>query len=138
MPIHFTVEGAPKAKARHRSYINDGRINTYTPMTTSAWEQYIKLVAGPHAPRNLFEGPISLQCIFYMPIPKSWSKKKQHQASIHSIQPTVKPDVDNMLKLVKDALNGVIWKDDKQVVHVNARKLYSQDPRTEIFIEEIK
>lgn len=138
MQIHFVVEGIPKAKGRHRSYVKkDGRIGTYTPGSTVSWENYIRVLAKLNRPDILMGGPVDLRLIFYMPIPKSWPKKKRDLVFKDKLFPTGKPDLDNMVKLVKDACNGIIWKDDKQVVYLRAVKYYSMDPRTEIIIEEI-
>jgi Holliday junction resolvase RusA-like endonuclease len=73
----------------------------------------------------------------YRSIPKSLSKKKAALAEAGHIVPITKPDVDNYLKGVKDALKGVIWKDDSQVVEVFARKRYSARPRIEVKIKEL-
>jgi len=48
---------------------------------------------------------------------------------------TSKPDLDNMVKLVKDALTGVFWRDDSQIDALDARKCYGDMPRTEVFID---
>lgn len=139
MTVRFTIEGNPVAKGRHRSYINKGgRIGTYTPQKTESWENYIRMVARTYAPGELMTGPVKLQCMFYMQIPKSWSQKKKEEAQTFNRFPTTKPDLDNMVKLVKDALKGIIWHDDSQVVFSRETKFYSVKPRTEIYIEEMK
>lgn len=48
-----------------------------------------------------------------------------------------RPDIDNYIKFVMDCLNGIIYKDDSQVVHVEATKIYSTDPQTIIIIKEM-
>jgi Holliday junction resolvase RusA-like endonuclease len=68
-------------------------------------------------------------------VPVSWPKKKQ--ALANTLYPTVKPDVDNVVKLVMDALNGVAWVDDKQVVSLSVLKEYGT-PKTRIYIEEMQ
>ena len=74
----------------------------------------------------------------FFEIPKSWSKKKQALASDGEIKPTKKCDIDNIVKSVLDALNGVAYKDDKQVVCIYSTKKYSCMPRIEIDVKEIK
>lgn len=83
-------------------------------------------------------GPVNAIITFYYPIPVSWSKKKRIQAHLGQLQPTVKPDLDNCVKGVYDALNKVAWKDDNLVISTIARKLYSEEPRIVIRIEEVK
>ena len=53
----------------------------------------------------------------------------------NKIRPVTKPDTDNILKIVKDALNGVLWKDDAQVVSDKVEKFYSQELRLVISVE---
>lgn len=77
---------------------------------------------------------ISLRCIFYMPIPKSTSKKKRLAMVYH----TNKPDIDNLCKFLMDCFNGIVWADDAQVAELAAGKLYSEDPRTEIIVREVE
>jgi Holliday junction resolvase RusA-like endonuclease len=50
------------------------------------------------------------------------------------VWPTKKPDADNILKLVADALNGLAYVDDKNIVTAHAHKVYSDRPRLEINI----
>jgi hypothetical protein len=72
---------------------------------------------------------------FYLPIPKSapeWRKEAMRQGSI---RPATKPDADNLIKLVLDAMHGALYDDDKRVVSVSSEKFYSDDPRTEIDVE---
>ena len=77
--------------------------------------------------------PVRLQVAFYMPVPKSFSNRKRNQllGSPH----VKKPDADNLVKFVKDCLNGIAWHDDSQVWVVEARKVYGPEPKTEISLE---
>lgn len=62
--------------------------------------------------------------------PKSMSRKRQYQALMGEVRPTTKPDLDNLLKSVKDALNGVAYVDDSQIVTITAEKAYGEQPKT--------
>ncbi len=77
--------------------------------------------------------PVDLKIDFHMPVPKSMSRKKQERSlgSPH----TKKPDADNLVKFVKDCLNGIAWHDDSQVWQVFARKIYGPEPKTRITLE---
>lgn len=68
------------------------------------------------------------------PIPKSTSKKKRKEMLEHRLRPTVKPDLDNVAKLIYDALNGVAWYDDNAIVDARVQKFYSDEPRVEVSI----
>lgn len=70
----------------------------------------------------------------YYPIPTSWSRKKQYRALENKIHP-MKPDLDNLYKIVADALNLVAYHDDAQIYAGNITKEYGVTPRVEITIE---
>lgn len=70
------------------------------------------------------------------PPPKSVSKKKQKQMLEGEILPLKKPDMDNIVKVVVDALNGVAYHDDTQVILVSAKKAYSAMEGLDITVEE--
>jgi Holliday junction resolvase RusA-like endonuclease len=69
-----------------------------------------------------------------MPIPASWSLKRQKEAVG---KPHIsRPDIDNFVKFTSDTLNTFIWEDDAQIFEIKARKLYSVTPKTRILIEK--
>lgn len=74
---------------------------------------------------ELIEGPIEVECRFYFAPPKSYTKTKLKQISSKQMLYTKKPDVDNLFKGVTDSLNGVIYKDDSQIVKATMYKEYS-------------
>lgn len=117
--VSFFVPGPPRGKQRARS----GKGRHYTPKETVEAERDIgwqakKAMAG----RQPFEGPLELGIVARYDYPASWSPKKR--ASI--FWKTSRPDLDNIAKLVKDSLNGVVWKDDAQVVSTFQKKNYAQ------------
>jgi Holliday junction resolvase RusA-like endonuclease len=132
--IEFTVYGEPVAQGRPRFTTINGHVKAYDPAKSRDYKQYVKLVASDHKPEKLLEGAIALHLNIYRSIPKSFSKKKQKQAEDGELRPTTKPDVDNFLKAIKDAMKGIIWRDDSQVVSVIVNKWYSENPRVEITI----
>ena len=80
--------------------------------------------------------PVVLDVRFWFPVPKSYMRKRR---PVPEAPHTSKPDLDNLLKLVKDALNGVAWSDDAQVVRyrrAEKRRCAQEDnrPRTEISV----
>lgn len=86
--------------------------------------------------REQLDGPLLVRVNAFMPIPKSLNKAKTAAAIIGELRPTTKPDVDNFAKVV-DALNGIVWRDDSQVVQLTVAKHYSDRPRLEFFAEEM-
>lgn len=135
--IEFTVYGEPVAQGRPRATTINGRVKMYDPKKSSEYKNYIRLVASQHAPKELLDGPLQLDVKIYKPTLKSFSKKKKEMAEQGVLRPTTKPDVDNYVKAIKDALKNVIWKDDSQVVDLQVSKYYSEKPRIEVKIEQI-
>jgi Holliday junction resolvase RusA-like endonuclease len=70
-----------------------------------------------------------------MPIPASISRKKLELYLGGAIRHIKRPDLDNLIKFVKDCANGVLWKDDSQIISLNASKAYHPDPQTEIRLD---
>ncbi|WP_348772908.1 RusA family crossover junction endodeoxyribonuclease [Paenibacillus sp. Marseille-P2973] len=137
MKIRFTVYGEPVAQGRPKFSTAGGFAKAYDPEKSKDYKDYVRLAASQHAPAFLLEGPIQMTLIAYRSIPKSFSKKKAAEAEAGIVFPTTKPDADNYLKGVKDALKGVIWRDDSQVVDATVRKRYSNRPRIEVHIDHI-
>jgi Holliday junction resolvase RusA-like endonuclease len=85
------------------------------------------------------EGALALSVRVYRPMPKQFSLKKIDRAQLGKIRPITKPDLDNYVKGIKDALKSICWKDDSQIVAYKEPfgKYYSVTPRIEITIEEM-
>ena len=76
----------------------------------------------------LMEGPLVLYLKVWRVPPKSWSKKKREKAIGEAMGITSKPDCDNYLKLVQDALNGVVYRDDASIVMACVSKRWNKYP----------
>lgn len=74
---------------------------------------------------------------FYMPIPKSFNQSKKNASNWGMHDHMSKPDLSNMVKFYEDCANGILWKDDSQIVHCYLSKKYSHNPRTEIVMTPI-
>jgi Holliday junction resolvase RusA-like endonuclease len=135
--IKFSVYGEPVAQGRPRASTQGGFVRMYDPAKSRDYKDYVRLAAAEYAPPSLLAGPLAVMVIAYRSIPKSFSKKKAAAAEAGEIYPTSKPDADNYLKGVKDALKGVMWVDDSQVVDAYARKRYSFRPRIEVTIRQL-
>lgn len=128
--LEFTIPGEPTAKGRPRMTTIGGKPRAFTPQKTRDAEETLKARAMEFRPAEPFDGPIHLDVIFVLPVPKSWPKWKTEAAIDGSLRHTKKPDRDNLLKLLKDAFNGVFWLDDSQVDVGTCRKMYGAQPRT--------
>lgn len=127
----FEVLGNPIGKQRARTLRNG---HSYTPEKTVNYETLIKLSC-PKTVEPLV-GALQVSVIACYPIPKSFSKVKREQALQGQIKPLVKPDIDNVVKIVCDALNGIAYKDDTQISTVWATKKYGEQPKIIIQITE--
>lgn len=130
------MPGPPKGKARARTVrTGGGQTFSYTPEGTVLYENLVK-ISFSETGEKPFDADQSLHVSMtaYYPIPKSASRKKKEEMSAGRIRPAKKPDIDNIIKSVLDALNGVAYHDDTQVVAVFAEKYYSDTPRVEVEI----
>lgn len=134
-PIRFTVPGEPVAQGRPRFSTQHGFVRAYDPRKSSDYKTLVRTFAIKSCTQR-FLGAVEMSVDIYRSIPKSWSKKKRELANSGLIKPTLKPDVDNYVKGIKDALNGVCYVDDSQVVVLFIAKHYSFEPRVEIVIKE--
>ncbi|MDR0703194.1 MAG: RusA family crossover junction endodeoxyribonuclease [Azoarcus sp.] len=136
--VTFTVPGEPQGKGRPRATIRAGHAATYTPEKTRTYEGVIAVAAqNAMAGRPLFAGACAVDMDILCLVPASWSQKKRAQALTGILYPTKKPDVDNVEKAVFDAMNGVVWRDDVQVVDVVKRKRYAETPGVRVAVIEI-
>ena len=134
--MEFIVEGDPVGKQRPR--FNGRTRTTYTPRKTKHYETLIRK-AYEDTGGSMLDGYISLSLDVYFAIPKSYTKGKRLACEHNINRPAKKPDIDNVLKAVMDALNGVAYEDDKQVVEVICRKWYSQSTGfLKISVREVK
>ena len=83
---------------------------------------------------TMIEGPCVLRIDAYFEVPKSKSKRFREAALLDQERPTKKPDADNIVKAIQDALNGLVYKDDAYIVHLACQKFYSDNPRVEVFV----
>jgi Holliday junction resolvase RusA-like endonuclease len=109
----------------------------YTPAETRKYERALALAAQVAARGKLLAGPLRLVVTAFMPVPASWSRKKRDAALAGVVRPTVKPDWDNLGKMT-DALKGVVWTDDAQVVDGRVLKFYDEKPRLRVEVSELQ
>lgn len=138
LQIEFMVPGDPRGKGRPRFSRVGKFTKTYTDPKTRLYELKIaneaKLAMFPHEP---LEGPVAVWMEINVPIPASYSKKRKEACLLGVEMPCKKPDADNIAKGILDAMNGIIYKDDVQVVRLSLQKNYSTEPGVYTMIREL-
>ena len=135
--VTFKVDADPVGKQRARYAKRGNFVQTYTPDKTRNYETLIKEAAieamGTSEP---LETPVTLYLYIRAPIPKSLPKKRI-EACLNGLEkPIKKPDASNVLKSVEDAMNGVVYKDDSQIVNIHVSKVYSSVSGVDVCIKE--
>lgn len=130
--MNITLLGQPTPQARPRTFMRGGRAVTWSPKTGQ--EAYILQIIKQKPPAP-FVGPLQIDFQFFLDRPKSVSPRKRKY-------PSSKPDLDNLEKAIQDAMEGLYYKNDSQIVMKNSVKLYAQDhkeiPQTKIELREIE
>lgn len=127
MMVRLTIPGEPQGKGRHRAVRRGDHIATYTPRKTKDYEDEVRFCyRQEYGDLMAFavDEPVSATIIAAFGIPKSASKKRKVEMMAGNVLPTKKPDTDNIAKIVLDALNGLAYPDDKQVVELHVIKEY--------------
>ena len=139
MQIHFHVEGDPKGKGRPRFSSAGKFTRVYTDKQTLVYEAVIRFFAAEAmGSTDLLETPVSVFLYVRLPVPQSYSKKRTEACLSGLERPCKKPDIDNIAKTYLDAMNGVIFKDDTQVVDLHVKKVYSAVAGVNVAIMEAK
>lgn len=136
----FTVMGEPRGKQRAKTYRHGNFTKTVTPEQTVVYENLIALEYRRQCKDFRFEDKSMLEITIeaYFSIPKSVSKKNRALMLERVLRPVKKPDGDNIIKVVCDALNGLAYHDDAQIVDMVARKYYAESPKLVISIKEVR
>lgn len=136
--ISFTIMGEVKGKMRPKATTFAGHARVYTPSAQIKNENWIKMEYLKAAEKESFQGfgdnPIQIEIYHYMKVPTSFSKKKVAKALSGDLLPTKKPDLDNITKTILDALNGIAFDDDKNIVRIEAFKKYATRDFTTIYL----
>ena len=127
--IVYVIPGEPIPLARPRHSHN----NVYDSQKNQKLVLSINL-RNQHKNKPLYLGPLLLNITFYMPVAKS---REEFKASLMGTPHFYKPDLSNLIKMTEDIANGIIFKDDCQIVEIIAKKIYGE-PRTEFTITEMR
>ena len=130
MSVCFAVPGKPQGKGRPR-FTRSG--HTYTPNRTAEYEERVKL-AYKQAGVGKLSGFVSADICAVFVVPKSYTKAQRAAALNASFAPK-KPDCDNIAKIILDALNGLAYDDDAQVVKLRVEKRYGITDHVTVTLE---
>jgi Holliday junction resolvase RusA-like endonuclease len=123
MMLKIVIPDKPIAKTRPRFSRRGNFVNTYSDQQEKS--DAVKLLLKQQMKYNPpLEGALYFRAVFFMPIPKHTSRKKRLAMILGTIQHTKRPDIDNLEKFIADCLNGIVWKDDSQIVHSETFKAY--------------
>lgn len=135
--VRFVVHGEPVGKGRPRLSTAGGFARAYTPEKTRNYEIAVKACYNKVAGGKFFENKqqgITAYITAYYSLPKSLSGSKRREKVLRE-RPQKKPDCDNVVKVILDALNGVAYKDDAEVTEVHFAKHWTEDdPRVEVIL----
>lgn len=143
MMVSLWVPGIPVPKGSAKAFVNKrtGRAQVVQDNADrqKPWASLISFTA-QQAGAVVTDGPMYLTILFNMPRPKSHFRTGKNAAMLKADAPkyhTSKPDLDKLIRCVKDALTGVAWVDDSQVVQVRAAKVFNHNPGAKIEIMKV-
>lgn len=136
--ITFTIPGEARGKGRPRAFRRGAHVGMYTDAKTASYENLVKLAASEVMDGSPLECAVNVSIWIKCQIPQSWSKKKSAAALSGDLMPTGKPDLDNVAKAILDAMNGIVFVDDKQVVHLTVSKSYGVEPCAIVKVEPVE
>ena len=138
----FTVPGKPQGKARARTFYDSrsNKMSSVTPEKTVLYENLVKTCFRQRYGQGRFPDDayiIARIAAFFEP-PKSISKKKREDMLTGKIWPAKKPDSDNIAKVVLDALNGIAYHDDTQIIKLSVTKAYKEEAYLSVTLAKLK
>lgn len=127
MKIDFFIAGIPKAQPRVKAFVRGGHAGVYTPDSAESWKQAVRQQAVANAPESVVAQPIRVELDFFLPRPKAHYKRDGSLKVDRAIWHTNKPDLDNLIKAVTDAITDTqrIWADDRLIYQISATKSYA-------------
>ena len=135
--VMYIVYGEPVGKGRPRFARRGNFVSTYTPQKTKSYEDEIRMMAkGAMGSSEPLDTPVTVAIYIRVGIPASFSKQKRKDALENIVKPTKKPDLDNIAKCFLDAMNDIIYLDDKQVTNLHVTKVYAETPAVEVMVKE--
>jgi Holliday junction resolvase RusA-like endonuclease len=142
-PVRIVVAGEAvplRAPQFHNIKTRDGRsfVSAYQPSHVKKYQTHVRMKAEEvMREREPLTGPLVLVATFVMPVPKSFSKRRHGQALVGAERPITRPDCSNLLKALEDAMTGIVYRDDSQIVEVYVRKMYGDKPQMSVEVRSV-
>ena len=134
--MNYVVEGTPVGKGRPKFARRGKFVSTYTPTKTRTYEDTIKVAARQAMTIEPLQTPVTVFVYISVPIPASYSKKRKQACLSGFEKPMKKPDIDNVSKCFLDAMNGIVYVDDVQVISLHMTKVYNTIGMVEVLVRE--
>ena len=134
--VTFTVDGDPVPKGRPRFARRGQFVQTYTDAKTIDYETQVAMKAR-HAIGSTKPLESALTVFLYLryTVPASYSKKRK-EACLNGLEYPKRIDIDNVYKSITDAMNGIVYLDDSQIVEAHIKKVYAEESGANIMVQE--
>ena len=131
LDVRIFGEPVAQGRARARVFQHAGapRVSMYDPANSRDWKHTVLAQVLPSKPAVPVEGALVMHVTFLLPRPVSLPKRERH--------PVKRPDLSNLLKAVEDALKGIVYRDDSQIVRLHVEKRYDPAPGVHIVVERV-
>lgn len=134
--MRITIPIEPVSQLRPRATNRGGHTRVYDPPKVKAYKDNVRKLLEDYPIKKFSDVELDVKAKFYLPVQKSISKKERELRLSNVHRPKIKADLDNLAKSLLDALNGLLWDDDARIVHLELDKYYTEQPRTEIEVNE--
>ncbi|ADH03135.1 gp54 [Brochothrix phage BL3] len=137
MKLTFDIEPVAQGRPRFSSF--GKHMRAYDPPKSMYFKEQIKLMARKMLPEGYepISEPVRVFMTFCRPLPKTLTKLNRQAHEQGKFYPRTRPDVDNYVKGLLDALSGIVYTDDNIIIQITADKKYSDKGRIEFEIEVI-
>ena len=135
--LKIVIPGSPIGQGRPKFSTINGHPKAYDPEKSRNYKAYVRMLATQAMKETGFEmidGPCAVRINAFFEVPKSKSKRFREAALKGTERPTKKPDADNIVKAIQDALNGLTYKDDACIVELACNKYYGEIPQVEVLV----
>jgi Holliday junction resolvase RusA-like endonuclease len=138
MQVTYSVPGEPRGKGRPKFARRGNFVKTYTDAKTASYEDQIRFYAlQAMGDSKAIQGAVRVFISINMAVPKSYSNKRREACLNGLDKPLKKPDWDNVAKSFCDAMNGVVYGDDTQIIEAHVTKQYAEQSEVVILVQEI-